>query len=189
VAKNNKNKNEVLKLFLINFLKGTVVILGIVIVLLGAYLGREIYTGWDQRKNAVEPDSGVFTESQIDELLTATPTEPFTESLYVEGPAEVNYGLSIKVLNATETSGLAGSWRDKLYALGYTNVSLGDSNEMYETTKILVTEEKMADELRDVFPYADYEVGNVPEGAVNGPIEGVNVFIFLGNDSIPQSEE
>ena len=175
MAKNNKNKNEVLKLFLINFLKGTVVILGIVIVLLGAYLGREIYTGWDQRKNAVEPDSGVFTESQIDELLTATPTEPFTESLYVEGPAEVNYGLSIKVLNATETSGLAGSWRDK--------------HEMYETTKILVTEEKMADELRDVFPYADYEVGNVPDGAVNGPIEGVNVFIFLGNDSIPQSEE
>ena len=73
--------------------------------------------------------------------------------------------------------------------MGYTNVSLGDSNEMYETTKILVTEEKLADELRDVFPYADYEVGNVPDGAVNGPIEGVNVFIFLGNDSIPQSEE
>ena len=189
MAKNNKNKNEVIKLFFMNFLKGTVVILGIIIVLLGAYLGREIYTGWDQRRNAVEPDAGVFTESQIDELLTATPTEPFTESLYGEGPAEVDYGISIKVLNATETSGLAGSWRERLNGLGYTNVSLGDSNELYETTKILVSEEKQADELRDVFPYADYEVGNVPDGVVNGPVDGINVFIFLGNDSILEPEE
>ena len=190
MAKGKKAASAV-GLFFRSFLKGMVVLLGIAVIGLGVYLGILIYNGNGKKTEASAPDEAVFTDGKVDPLLTAEPTEAATESIYVTEFTNIDFGVGINVINATDTSGLAGYWRDKLNEIGYTKVFTCDSSSPMEKTKIVITEDGIASELKEVFPKASWETRKVSEEEMNGDIEGINVYIFIGNDydEMPREEE
>ena len=189
MAKEKNIKAAAAHLFFRSFLKGMVVLLALVIIGLGTYLGIEIYTHRNAKEPTFERDESVFADGKVDELLTAEPTEASTQSIYETDFNEIDFSVGINVLNATETSGLAGYWTDKLKEKGYTNVNTADSSTLYEKTRIVVTEEGIASELKEVFPKADWEVGTVSAEEMSGITEGIKVYIFIGNDYDEVSEK
>ena len=68
---------------------------------------------------------------------------------------------------------------------------LRDSSSPMEKTKIVITEDGIASELKEVFPKASWETRKVSEEEMNGDTEGINVYIFIGNDydEMPREEE
>ncbi|MBP5193093.1 MAG: LytR C-terminal domain-containing protein [Eubacterium sp.] len=183
-------KKSTAKLFFKSFMKGMVVLLGIALLALGAYLGVMLYNGYGTKTAPPAPNSEVFKDGKVDPLLTAEPTEEVTESIYVSQFTTIDFGISINVINATDTSGLAGYWKEKLNDIGYTKIETSDCNYPLEKSKIVITEEGIAAELKEIFPKATWEVGKVTEEDIYGETEGVKVFIFIGSDydEVPREE-
>ena len=189
MAKEGKKASAV-GLFFKSFLKGIVVLLGIAIAGLGVYLGILIYQEYGKGGSSAHPEAAVFSDGKVDPLLTAEPTEAATESIYVTDFTNIDFGIGINVINSTDTSGLAGYWKDKLNEIGYTKVFTADGAEVLDNTKIVITEEGLAAELKEVFPKATWEVRNVTEEEMNGDTEGIKVYIFVGYDydDVPREE-
>ena len=188
--KKKKTKSRIaIGIFLSMFLRAVVVILGILIALLSVNFVYQLELHRRAKAEKVNPDPAVFTQKEMDELLTATPTEASTAAPFEQYAETIDYHIGIDVINATGTSGLAGHWRNKLMDLGYTDVFAADSYSQYETTRIVVTEEGLVPELASFFPGIEYEVGNVGTDEMNGPTEGIKVYIFLGNSSDELSTE
>ena len=189
MAKEAKKQSAV-GLFFRSFMKGMVVLLGIAILALGGYLGYLLYNGYGTKTAPPAPNAAAFKDGKVDPLLTAEPTEEVTESIYVTKFTDIDFGIKINVINATDTSGLAGYWRDRLSDIGYTNIETSDCNYPLDNSKIVITEDGIAAELKEVFPKASWEVGNVTEEDIYGETEGVRVFIFIGYDydEVPREE-
>ena len=84
---------------------------------------------------------------------------------------------SIELYNSAYVAGLAGEWESYLEAEGYT-ISLVDSYQdegPLSTTRIVVTEEGMGEDLLTYFPDADIEVGEIDTGG--------DIQVYIGTDS------
>ena len=183
MAKQKKQQTAV-GLFFSFFLKAVVIILGLVILAMSAYLIKAVIL---DRTNETEKkaDDSAFEDDQEDELLNAKPTD--TDALLYEDaeaakqPEGLPYDASIVVLNATATSGLAGAWKDKLTELGYTNVQAGNyTKDPLESSKIVVVEEGTAGGLAEILPNAKLEVLPANEVACDIPTDGVQAFLIIG---------
>ena len=127
------NKQSAAGLFLSFFLKATVIILGLVILAMAAYLIKASMANKSVEKEK-KADNSAFEDNQTDELLENKATN--TDALLYENAeaaseeakndGSLSKDASIVVLNATDVPGVAGKWKDKLVEAGYTNVQAGD---------------------------------------------------------------
>ena len=73
---------------------------------------------------------------------------------------------TIQILNSTHVNGLAKKWQKKLNEDGYnvTEVTNYEGGSTLESAKILVKDLSLGSELKEYFPSATIEIGEVPEG-------------------------
>lgn len=93
------------------------------------------------------------------------------------GVVESSKEYAIELYNAAYVAGLAGEWEAYLEEEGF-NISLVDSYQEegpISTTRIVVAEEGMGEDLLQYFPDAEIETGNIDTGG--------DIQIYIGTDS------
>ncbi len=178
-------------LFFTFFFRGIVIILALVIVGLSAYLVKEIIRGNDLKKKkgtkaAVEKsilteekgDDDLISNKQKDEDTTTDENGDNTEEGKKEKVSSAN--MKIVVLNATEVEGLAGRWTAKLEDAGFTDVSAANSYNKYDTTKILVAEEGLGEDIQEYFPNASISVGTMTSEETDADLTDVKIIVIIG---------
>ena len=177
------------------FLKAMVIILGLVILAMGTYLA------WHAIKYSTQDEAELSEEEALmdggkDDLMTSTKTD--AELHYDNGEDEglfttdesgeaISYDDYIIVLNATETAGLAGAWRDKLIENGYTNVVAANYLDGYlDRSRIIAVEGVNLATIRNLMNDPEAENGTVDSVSTDAETtEGVKAFIIIGrNDNI-----
>lgn len=188
-------KRSAFGIFCSFFLKAMVIILGLVILAMGTYLA------WHAIKNSAQDDAELSEEEALmdggkDDLMTSTKTD--AELLYDNGEDEglfttdesgeaISSDDYIIVLNATETAGLAGAWRDKLNENGYTNVVAANYLDGYlDRSRIIAVEGVNLATIRNLMNDPEAENGTVDSVSTDAETtEGVKAFIIIGrNDNI-----
>jgi len=71
---------------------------------------------------------------------TEAPTAPTVAPTAVPTLAEIDKSLKIQVLNATDVNGLAAYLKEKLVALDFTNITLGNSTESLSVNQVKLKE-------------------------------------------------
>ena len=188
-----KRKQSVLGLFFSFFLKAVVIILGLVILDMGAYLIRAYFYMKGNETDAVV-DENAFEDDQKDELLTSeavSDDDLLFETASEEETSEViyiPYETSIAVINATDTAGLAAAWKAKLEEAGYTNIQTGNYlNGTLDTSKLVTSDETLS-ALQGGPEGVEIEVASSDSVATDVPPEGVVVYLLVGwdNDIVSQ---
>ena len=190
-----QRKRSAFGIFCSFFLKAMVIILGLVILAMGTYLV------WHAIKYSTQDDVELSEEealmdNQKDDLMMSTKTDAELlydngddTSLFIDESAaeSISYDDYIIVLNATETAGLAGAWRDKLAENGYTNVVAANYLDGYlDRSKIVAIDDVNIATIRNLMNDPEAEnntIDSVNTDAEN--LEGVKAFIIIGrNDDI-----
>lgn len=188
-----RKKQSAAGIFFSFFLRAIVIILGLVILAMGAYLIKAVISQKSAETEA-DAETDAFEDDQSDELLTAQ--EVRDESLlYDDGSSDqtaviddgsasvpvLSADTSILVLNGAGISGLAGAWKDKIMALGYSNVQAGNyTGGQLENTKIVVSDESSGEALKTLLPDATVEVADLNTISTDASLEGVQVIIIVG---------
>lgn len=185
-----KKKQSAVGIFFSFFLKAVVIILGLVILAMSAYLVKELISMKNNETEAKADDSA-FEDDQEDDLLTNASDgdavlfetdEETTEAAETTDTAALSKDASIVVLNATETAGLAAVWKETLEVQGYTNVQVGNyTNGTLDTSKIVVVEEGTGSALQQILPNAKMETLPADQVSCDISTEGVQAFLIIGN--------
>lgn len=185
-----KKKQSAVGIFFSFFLKAVVIILGLVILAMSAYLVKELISMKNNETEAKADDSA-FEDDQEDDLLTNASDgdavlfetdEETTEAAETTDTAALSKDASIVVLNATETAGLATVWKETLEVQGYTNVQVGNyTNGILDTSKIVVVEEGTGSALQQILPNAKMETLPADQVSCDISTEGVQAFLIIGN--------
>lgn len=180
-------KQSMVGLFFSMFLRATVIILGIAIVVFGVVFLSKVMKkedGNDAPATTISPN--VLTEAEgHDELLYADPSDT-TEYVDVEDTEDtsepeivMSYDKNILVLNSTDEIGLAGRWCDTLNGYGYENTSASDYDTTQEYTRIISTTPGVGEDLIVYFSGASYEVGTVTTGTSEST-DGYDIVVIIG---------
>ena len=185
-----KKKQSAVGIFFSFFLKAVVIILGLVILAMSAYLVKELMS-MKSNETEAKADDSAFEDDQEDELLNATDgdallfegDEETTEAAAEDGGSTaLSKDASIVVLNATETAGLAAVWKETLEVQGYTNVQVGNyTNGVLDQSKIVVVEEGTGSDLATILPNAKMETLPADQVSCDISTEGVQAFLIIGN--------
>lgn len=169
---------KMLKVFGEAFLKTLIVILGVAIVIFAIYFMIQVFGGGKSNKNSTE-DTPISTEdiSSGDTLEPASDTaEPTSEEPTTVEPIS-SVGHSIEVLNSTDTAGVAAGWQEKLNGEGFTVSQIGNyETEILTSTKIIVSQDGMGQDLVGYFQNATVEVGTISSG--------VEIQIIIGTEDV-----
>jgi len=107
---------------------------GVVIVVVAVLLGLILLTkGYSTRPSEISAPGQGLSKNAV--------TESTTTTLVGNPPASVK----VKVVNATNVQGLATKTRDRLQAVGYTQVPVGDSPKPQERTTVYYVAGSQAD--------------------------------------------
>lgn len=186
-----KKKKSAAGIFFLFFLKAIVIILGLVILAMGAYLVKYTLTA-DNKEKDQGFDESLLVDSDRDELLASETDSDRAkdENMLFEnedgagGVVEIASDDKIIVLNATETSGLAATWKQKLSEEGFSSIDTGNYlNGAQDTTRIVVAEGYSGDKLLNVVSDASVETGNVDEVACDCDTEDVKAIIIIGTNN------
>lgn len=158
---------KLLKLFGEMFLKTMIVILGVGIVVFAIYMIVQVGKGSSSKKNTEVPEISTQDILSSQDVVTEASTEEASTEATTAAPEPISsVGHSIEVLNSTEVAGVAAGWRDKLTAAGFTVSQIGNyETEQLVTTKIIVSQEGMGQDLLSHFNGATIEVGTISSGA------------------------
>ena len=175
-----KKRQTAAGLFFSMLLRAAVVILGIGIVVFGAFFVMQALKGGGKSNApATTLDENALTDAQVDELQMNPSTEApaeITEAPETIGDAK---NCNILVLNSTDIAGLAGRWCETLNADGYANTKASDYSDALSDTKVIAREDGLGSELVAYFASASYEVGTVTSGT-SEPTDGYDIVIIIG---------
>lgn len=181
----SKKPESAVGIFFSMMLRAMVVILGITIVVFGAYFVLKVTKDGGKKKNepATTVNANVLTEvDAADDLLT---NEPVVIPDDVPGEpvaAADSRSMNILVLNSTDVKGLAGRWCDTLNANGYNNTKAADYSELQSTTRIVAKLDGAGQDLLSIIPNASYEVGTITSGS-GEPTDNYDIVVIIGTDN------
>lgn len=163
------------------FLRATVVILGIVIIVFGiVFLTKVIKKEDTSNAPATTVGDNVLTEADVRDELLYNSTEASSDTTTEQTQQAVtSYDKNILVLNSTDVTGLAGRWCETLNGNGYSNTEASDYSTPLDTTKIIAREAGVGEDLLVYFSGATYEVGTVTTG-VSVPTDDYDIVIIIG---------
>ncbi|SNU07068.1 LytR cell envelope-related transcriptional attenuator [Lachnospiraceae bacterium] len=192
-----KNKKNPAGIFFLFFLKAIVIILGLVILAMGAYLIKYTMSA-DNKKSEQEFDDSMLVDNDRDDLLASDTDSALSddkllfdneEGAVTEASKDIASDDKIVVLNATETAGLAAAWKERLAEKGFTKVETGNYlGESLEKSKIVVTEEGTGNNLSEIISGASVENGSADSVDCDADKDGVKAFIIIGNSDDIVSE-
>ena len=192
-----KNKKNPAGIFFLFFLKAIVIILGLVILAMGAYLIKYTMSA-DNKKSEQEFDDSMLVDNDHDDLLASDTDSSLSEDKLLfdneegavtEASKDIASDDKIVVLNATETAGLAAAWKERLAEKGFTKVETGNYlGESLEKSKIVVTEEGTGNNLSEIISGASVENGSADSVDCDADKDGVKAFIIIGNSDDIVSE-
>ena len=193
-----KNKKNPAGIFFLFFLKAIVIILGLVILAMGAYLIKYTMSA-DNKKSEQEFDDSMLVDNDRDDLLASDTDSALSddkllfdneEGAVTEASKDIASDDKIVVLNATETAGLAAAWKERLAEKGFTKVETGNYlGESLEKSKIVVTEEgRTGNNLSEIISGASVENGSADSVDCDADKDGVKAFIIIGNSDDIVSE-
>ena len=187
-----KKKQSAVGIFFSFFLKAIVIILGLVILAMGAYLLRYTLTAEAENEDEVTVDESVLVSGSDDPLASGSDADDY-DALLFDGEAEtvesaesvdLSYEDKIVILNATDTKGLAGAWKDKFVAAGFQNVEVGNLfGNSWENSKIIVTEEGSGSNLNTVIENAPVEFGSPDSIECDAAMDGAKAIVIIGTDN------
>lgn len=183
-------KQSMVGLFFSMFLRATVIILAIVIVVFGVVFISKVMQKEDGKDKgpATTASPNVLTEAEgHDELLYTDPSETTEYVTAVDTEATetteaeviMSYDANILVLNSTDVIGLAGRWCETLGGYGYANTAASDYYTPQEYTRVISTSPDMGQDLVQYFNGASYEVGTVTTGTSEST-DGYDIVIIIG---------
>lgn len=190
---NRENKKEtVASLFLAMFLRATVIITGLMIVVFSVVYVVKLFERGNKNDAKSTSASSEIEDTGVDELLGNTATveateggnEATTEASLVDATSS-----KIAVLNSTEITGLAGAWCENLNAKGYADCTPSDFSEPYTNTRIVAKLDGVGKELVSYFAGATYEVGTLTTGSEEDLTQYDIVIIIGTSDNIVAEEE
>ena len=192
-----KKKKNAAGIFFLFFLKAIVIILGLVILAMGAYLIKYTMSA-DNKKSEQEFDDSMLVDNDRDDLLASDTDSALSddkllfdneEGAVTEASKDIASDDKIVVLNATETAGLAAAWKERLAEKGFTKVETGNYlGESFEKSKIVVTEEGTGNNLSEIISGASVENGSADSVDCDADKDGVKAFIIIGNSDDIVSE-
>ncbi len=175
-----KKRQTAAGLFFSMLLRAAVIILGIAIVVFGAFFVMQaVKGGGNSTAPATTLDENALTDSQVDDLQINPSTEAPTDTTALEEVVADAKNCNILVLNSTDIAGLAGRWCETLNADGYANTKASDYSEALSETRIIAREDGVGTELVGYFASASYEVGTVTSGT-SEPTDGYDIVIIIG---------
>ncbi len=169
---------KMLKLFGEAFLKTLIVILGVAIVVFAVYFLIQIFGGGKEKKPSTD-DAQISTSdinggSDMTGGDSTDTAEPTSEEPSTQEPIS-SVGHSIEVLNSTDVAGVAKKWQEDLNGKGFTVSNVGNyETEALTSTKIIVSQEGMGQDLVGYFQNATVEVGTISSG--------VEIQIIIGTE-------
>lgn len=169
---------KMLKLFGEAFLKTLIVILGVAIVVFAIYFLVQIFGGGKEKDSSTD-DPTITTQDINNGSDSASDTSTDTSEPTSEIPSTPepisSVGHSIEVLNSTEVAGVAARWQEKLNGEGFTVSQIGNyETEALTSTKIIVSQDGMGQDLVGYFQNATVEVGTISSG--------VEIQIIIGTE-------
>ena len=180
-----KKKKSTAGIFFSFFLKAIVIILGLVILAMGAYLVKYTLTEEDKASEQelddnvlVDVDDDIFLASDTDVVEEGAEDMLFDSE---EGEGDIKTDEKIVVLNATETSGLAAAWKEKLAEAGFEKIEIGNYfGSKLDTTRIVVTEDGKGDNLKAIVTNATLETGDPSSVECDANVDGAKAIIIVG---------
>ena len=192
-----KNKKNPAGIFFLFFLKAIVIILGLVILAMGAYLIKYTMSA-DNKKSEQEFDDSMLVDNDRDDLLASDTDSALSddkllfdneEGAVTEASKDIASDDKIVVLNATETAGLAAAWKEKLEEAGFKNVQTGNYlNGYLDSSKIVVAKEGSGGNLKNFLPNAKMESLSPDEIAMDASPGDAKAVLIIGNSDIITSE-
>jgi hypothetical protein len=181
---------KIFKLFMETMLRAAVIILAVGIVIMLALLIKTISKNKDAKNSK---DTNVNTE------LSTEPTDPDDSTFNSDGEtADGEDGTAgttvnstdanVLVINATGTSGVAGSWKTKLEGNGYTSVDVGNySAGINSTTKICTSGEYDGADIAEYFTSPEMDtIDSLDASQFDMPVGDYDIVVVVGSSDIQQ---
>lgn len=180
---------KVLKLFLETMLRAVVIILGIGIIIVGALLIKTLVDNNSLKESKVTEDgSEIVTEADDEDDLTfkssSSDEEGSSDDESTTGVSSLD--ANILVINATGTSGVAGSWKTTLESLGYTSVEVGNYLAgTLSTTKICVSGDYDGSDLASSFTSPETDtIDSLTSSDFDMTISDYDIVIVVGTADV-----
>lgn len=161
---------KMLKLFGEAFLKTLIVILGIAIVVFAIYFMIQLFGGGSKTEKNSTEDMAISTSDINEDNVSSDTTDNTASEATTEEPTTAepisSVGHKIEILNSTDVAGVAAKWQGTLQSAGFTVDTIGNyETETLTSTRIIVSEEGMGQDLVSYFQNASVEVGTISSGA------------------------
>lgn len=183
---------KVFKLFMETMLRAAVIILGICIIIMIALLIKTIHknneaakeknntSGSDIVTEADDPDDPTFTD---DASLSAETGADGEDTGETTGDL---MNANILVINASGTSGVAGSWKTTLESQGYTSVEVGNYLPgIITTTKVCTADGYDASTLASEFTSPEVTtISTLDASAFDMTISDYDIVIVVGTNDV-----
>ena len=134
---------------------------------------------WGTEEDAKSKETEKQTEQQIEKQTKAVmgeTEEETTEESEEESPLA---DVTLMVVNATNTQGIAAAWQERLETDGYKEVKVGTYGEVLQVSAICSPDEELIEVLKEYFPNALVE-NKLPIGRVDVSLDGVDVCVIVG---------
>lgn len=148
---------------------------------------KVIYAAMDSSNNVTKQQWTIpwNTEQETEPEETEIQTEE--ESIAEDGEESPLADVTLLVVNATNTQGIAAAWQERLEVDGYKEVKVGTYGEVLQVSAICSYDEELIEELKTYFPDALVE-NKLPEGRVDVSLDDVDVCVIVGEQDAEVAE-
>lgn len=184
---------KIWKLFLDTMLRAAVIVLGIGVVIMLALLIKSMVSNKSAKdEKTTENISEISTEAEDPDDPTFGQSEgqnaDNNEGSSGEEKPAVTDSLNAKILvvNATGTSGVAGSWRTTLQGYGYTSVDVGNySLGTITTTKVCVSGSYDGEDIAAYYTSPEMTtISTLQASAFDMPVGDYDIVVVVGTTDV-----
>ena len=183
---------KIFKLFMDTMLRAAVIVLGIGVIIMLALLIKSMVSNKNAAdEKTTEEVQSISTEEEDPDDPTFGDSDDQTttdgESTVSDDATSVS-SLDAKVLvvNATGTSGVAGSWKTTLEGYGYTSVDVGNySLGIITTTKVCVSGDYDGADIAAYYTSPEMTtISTLQSAAFDMPIEDYDIVVVVGTTDV-----
>lgn len=186
--------NKIFKLFMDTMLRAAVIVLGIGVIIMLALLIKSMVSNKNAKNDkTTENVQSISTEEEDPD----DPTFGSSDGQSTDGTADgdnsdeeetavSSVNAKVLIINATGTSGVAGSWKTTLEGYGYTSVDVGNySLGTITTTKVCVSGDYDGADIAEYYTSPEMTtISTLQSSAFDMPIEDYDIVVVVGTTDV-----
>lgn len=187
--------NKIFKLFMDTMLRAAVIVLGIGVIIMLALLIKSMVSNKNAKDDKTTEDvQSISTEEEDPDDPTfgasdgqsTDGTVDADSSSDEESAATSSVNAKVLIVNATGTSGVAGSWKTTLEGYGYTSVDVGNySLGTITTTKVCVSGDYDGADIAEYYTSPEMTtISSLQASAFDMPIEDYDIVVVVGTTDV-----